>query len=129
MTLLQKKIEDKREPLFMSDEEGLAVLEVVPFSKAYELGIRAGDKIVLVNNKIINSEADIYGIIKESFNNITLKVRDKAGQIREFSFKHERNRRLGVVLVPKFVDMDKVVSFEADKFSKVLKDIKDKNNK
>ncbi|MBE6049227.1 MAG: PDZ domain-containing protein [Clostridium sp.] len=129
MNLLQRKIEEKREPLFTSNEEGLAVLEVIPFSKAYELGIRPGDKFISVNNKVINNEADIYGIIKESFNKIDLKVKDRFGEIKEYSFRHERNKRLGVVLVPRFVDMDKVVSFEADKFSKVLKDIKEKNNK
>lgn len=128
MNLLQRKIEEKREPIFSSDEEGLAVLEVVPFSKAYELGIRPGDKFLLVNNQVINNEADIYGIIKESFNKIDLKVKNRSGEIKEYSFKHEKNKRLGVVLVPRFVDMDKVVSFEADKFSKVLNDIKDKNN-
>ncbi|MBD7911111.1 MULTISPECIES: PDZ domain-containing protein [Clostridium] len=129
MLVIQRKIEEKRIPLFVSDESGIAILDVVPFSKAHEIGLKAGDRIVSVNDKVIDTEADIYSIIKESLNCLNLKIKDKAGEIKEFSLKQENNRRLGVVLVPKFVDVGKIVSFDNDKFSEVLKNIKDKNKK
>jgi hypothetical protein len=129
MLLLQRKIEEKRVPLFVSSEDGVAILDVVPYSKAHEIGLKAGDRIVSVNDKPINNEADIYTIIKESLNNLNLKIKNRAGEIKEFSLKQENNKRLGVVLVPKFVDMGKIVSFDNDKFSEVLKNIKDKNKK
>ncbi|MDS0526223.1 PDZ domain-containing protein [Clostridium sp. SHJSY1] len=127
--ILQRKIEEKRTPLFCSNEDGIAILDVVPYSKAYEIGLKAGDRIMSVNDKAINNEGDIYTIIKESLNNLNLKIKNKTGEIKEFSLKQENNKRLGLVLVPKFVDMGKIVSFENDKFSEVLKNIKDKNKK
>lgn len=129
MLMLQRKIEEKRTPLFVSNEDGVSILDVVPYSRAYELGLKAGDRIMSVNNKTINNEGDIYTIIKESLNNLNLKIKNKSGEIKEFSLKQENNKRLGIVLVPKFVDMGKIVSFENDKFSEVLKNIKDKNKK
>ena len=45
MLLIQRKIEDKRKPIFISDDEGVVILEVVPYSIAYDLGLREGDKI------------------------------------------------------------------------------------
>jgi len=128
MLLIQRKIEDARIPLFSSGEDGLAILEVVPYSKAYEIGLRPGDKIVTVNDKSINTEADIYIIVKESLNNINMKVKDRKGSIKEFSLKQYNEKRLGVVLVPRVVDIEKVVSFENKDFSEVLKDVKHKND-
>jgi len=130
MLLIQRKIEESRSPLFASGEDGLAILEVVPYSKAYELGLKPGDKIVSVNDKLISQEADIYIIVKESLNNLNMKVKDRKGSIKEFSLKQYNEKRLGVVLVPRIVDMGKVVSFENKNFSEVLKDAKhNKDNK
>ena len=128
MLLIQRKIEEKRTPLFASGEDGLAILEVVPYSKAYEIGLRPGDKIVTVNDKLINTEADIYIIVKESLNNINMKIKDRKGSIKEFSLKQSNEERLGIVLVPRVVDVEKVVSFENKDFSEVLKDVKHKND-
>lgn len=129
MLLLQRKIEDKRRPLFVSDEEGIVILDVVPYSTAYNLGLREGDKISLVNGKKINTEADIYSIAKENFNSLEFEVIDKQQNKRNVKFKYVNNTRLGVVLVPRFVDMKKVISFENNEFSKVLDNIKKKNEK
>lgn len=126
MLYIQRQIENKRKAIFTSDETGVAVLDVVPYSIAYELGIREGDKISLVNGKRINNEADIYLIAKENFNALELKVIDRSKKEKNIKFKYANNTRLGVVLVPRFVDMDKVVSFESDKFSDVLDNIKNK---
>lgn len=124
MLLLQRKIEDMRKSLFMSDEDGVAVLDVVPYSTAYNLGLKEGDKIATVNGKEINSEADIYAIAKENFNSLEFEVIDRKKNKKNIKFRYENNTRLGLVLVPRFVDMKRVVSFEEDKFSKVLDDVK-----
>lgn len=130
MLLIQRKIEENRSPLFSSGEDGLAILEVVPYSKAYEIGLKPGDKILSINDKEINQEADIYTIVKENLNNLNMKIKDRKGNIKEFSLKQENNKRLGVVLVPRTVDIEKVVSFESKNFSQVLKDVKhNKDNK
>lgn len=129
MLIIQRKLEDKREAMYVSDEDGVVILDVVPFSSAYDLGLREGDKISLVNGKLINTEADIYAIAKENFNSLEFEVLDKNKNTRKIKFKYKNNTRLGLVLVPRFVDMKKVVSFEGDKFSEVLENMKRKNRK
>ena len=129
MLIIQKKIEEKREPKFVSDEDGVVILDVVPYSTAYDLGLREGDKISLVNGQLINTEADIYTIAKENFNSLEFEVLDRNKNNRNIKFKYKNNTRLGLVLVPRFVDMKKVVSFEGDKFSEVLENMKRKNRR
>jgi len=129
MLIIQRKIEEKREPIFLSDEDGVMILDVVPYSIAYDLGLREGDKISLVNGQPINTEADIYSIAKENLNTLEFKVIDSKKEIKNIKFKYANNTRLGMVLVPRFVDMKKVISFEGDKFSEVLENMKRKNTK
>lgn len=128
MLLIQKKLEEKGEPLFISDERGISILEVVPYSKAYEAGMRAGDKIVTVNNSKIEDVKEIYKLVRESLYDITFEIRNKSGQIKSVIFKHDNNKQLGAVLVPKAVETDKVVSFENRNFSEVLEKIKENRN-
>lgn len=129
MLIIQRKIEEKREPRFVSDEDGVVILDVVPYSTAYDLGLREGDKISSVNGQLINTEADIYTIAKESFNSLEFEVLDRNKNNKNIKFKYKNNTRLGLVLVPRFVDMKKVVSFEDDKFSEVLENMKRKNRR
>lgn len=129
MLIIQRKIEEKREPRFVSDEDGVVILDVVPYSIAYDLGLREGDKISSVNGQLINTEADIYTIAKESFNSLEFEVLDRNKNNKNIKFKYKNNTRLGLVLVPRFVDMKKVVSFEDDKFSEVLENMKRKNRR
>lgn len=129
MLIVQRKIEEKREPRFVSDEDGVVILDVVPYSTAYDLGLREGDKISSVNGQLINTEADIYTIAKESFNSLEFEVLDRNKNNKNIKFKYKNNTRLGLVLVPRFVDMKKVVSFEDDKFSEVLENMKRKNRR
>lgn len=129
---LQRKIEDKRKPIFVSGKDGISILDVVPYSMASDLGIKAGDKILTINNKEINTEGDIYSIVKENLNNLTLKIKDKTGVIKELSVRHENNKRLGIVLVPRVVNSNSVVSFENRNLGEVIDKIKEnreKNNK
>ena len=129
MLIIQRKIEEKREPRFVSDEDGVVILDVVPYSIAYDLGLREGDKISSVNGQLINTEADIYTIAKESFNSLEFEVLDRNKNNKNIKFKYKNNTRLGLVLVPRFVDMKKVVSFEGDKFSEALENMKRKNRR
>ncbi|MDD6794114.1 MAG: signal protein PDZ [Clostridiaceae bacterium] len=128
MLYLQRKAEDNREPMFVSNEDGLAILEVIPFSQAYNLGLKPGDKISLVNGKIINKENEIYDIAKENYNKIVLTILDSHGDKKEYSYNHQPNSRLGIVLVPKVVDMERVISFEDKKFSDILDEAKNKKD-
>ena len=56
----ETNVEKKGECLYVSDDEGIMVLEVTPNSPAYEVGIKRGDKIIEINGQNIQSEVDIF---------------------------------------------------------------------
>lgn len=129
MLTIQRKNEEKREPKFVSDEEGLIILEIASDSEISKLGLRNGNKIISINNKSINSEAEIYSILKESLYNVVLKVKDSSGAIRDINFKHDKNKRVGMLLVPKSVNEEDILSINEDSFENILDNIKNKANK
>lgn len=128
MLKIQIKSEKKREPKFVSDEEGLIVLEVSPNSQVKEFGINIESKLLSINNKNINSEAEAYSIIKENLNNIVLKVKDSKGIIKDIKFRHNKNTRLGMLLVPRSVDKEEIVPLEDNSFKSVFDTIRNSEN-
>lgn len=128
MLAIQRKNEEKREPKFVSDEEGLMILEIASDSEISKLGLKNGNKIISINNKSINSEAEIYSILKESLYNVELKVKDLSGAIRDVNFKHDKNKRIGMLLVPKSVNKEDILSINEDSFENILDNIKNKAN-
>jgi len=124
MLKLQIKSEEKRSPKFVSDEEGLVILEISTDSKVNDFGIDVENKILLINNKTINSEAEAYSIIKENLYNVVLKVKDSKGRIKDIEFRHTRNARLGMLLVPRSVDKEDVIPVDDSSFKSVLSSLK-----
>ena len=55
MLKLQTKGEEKREPKFVSDEEGLIILEISPNSQVKEFGVNIESKLLSINNKNIRT--------------------------------------------------------------------------
>ncbi|MEQ8155107.1 MAG: PDZ domain-containing protein [Clostridiaceae bacterium] len=96
-------IEERSSPIYISDEHGMCVLEVYPGSKASELGIRSGDKILEVNRKTIENEVDIYKLIKESCSDVNLKVKKMNGAIEDLTLTLDGRREIGLVVVPKII--------------------------
>lgn len=130
MLKLQIKGEVKREPKFVSDEEGLMILEISPDSKVKEFGVMVENKLLAINNKNINSEAEAYSIIKENLNNTVLKIKDSQGIIKDIKFRHNRNTRLGMLLVPRSVEKDEIVQLKDNSFKSIFDKIKkSRNNK
>ena len=128
MLNIQMKSEAKREPKFISDEEGLIILEIASDSEIREFGLKNGAKLLSINNKSINSEADIYSILKESLYKAVLKVKDSNGVVRDIDLKHDRNKRLGILLVPKTVDTEDILPVENNDFKGVLNSLKNKKD-
>lgn len=99
MFKLQRKDEMRRKPKFVSDENGLVVLEIGNDSKMKEFNMDVNSKIISVNNQYIECEKDIYEILKRNFHKAVIKIRDCDGVIKEVNYVHNKNR-LGVLLVP-----------------------------
>ncbi len=130
MLYIQREMETKREPKYVSDEEGIMVLEVAPESPAYRAGIKSGDKLVEINGNHISSEAALYSSIKESLNKVSIKVKDYKGNFKDIYLSRKGSERIGLVLVPRLVPKDnKIIKLENDSFKNILdKFKKDKHN-
>lgn len=128
MLKLQAKSEIKREPRFVSDQEGLMILEISPNSKAKEFGVTIENKLLSINNININSEAEAYSIIKENLNNAVLKIKDSQGIIKDIKFRHNRNTRLGMLLVPRSIEKEEIVHIKDRSFNDVFNKVKNSHD-
>lgn len=129
MLMLQLKSEERRKPKFVSDEEGLVILEISADSKVKEFGIDIESKVLSINDRSINSEGEIYSILKENLNNAMLKIKDSNGIVKDINFRHNRGSRLGILLVPRNVNKEDIVPVEDESFKNVLNTIKNSSNK
>ena len=129
MLEIQVKSEEKRKPKFLSDEEGLVILDITKDSQVRKFGIDAGSKILSINNKNINSEAESYSILKANWYNAVLKVKDSKGIVREIKFRHNKNTRLGMLLVPRNVAKEDVIPVNDNSFKTVLSKFKNSEHK
>ena len=93
MLKMQKRSEDKGKFIYVSDDIGVAVLEVAPSSPAFSVGIRTGDKILEINNKKVISEVDIFHTIKDSTVDVTIKIKKFSGEIRDYVMNYVRASR------------------------------------
>lgn len=121
----QRRNEAKGEYLYVSDDEGISILEVAPSSPAFEAGIRRGDKILAINDEIIQSETDIFKIARDSIFKLKIKIKKDAGNIVEYLVQ-PRNKRLGILLVPKVVKEEDVLGVGKDDFKKMLEELRNK---
>jgi len=129
MLKIQMKSEENRSPKFVSDEEGLVILEISADSQVKELGIDVENKLLLINNKTIDSESEAYSIMKENLYNAVLKIKDSNGIIKDIEFRHTRNTRLGMLLVPRSVEKEDVIPVDDSSFKSVLSALKSTGNK
>lgn len=125
MLKIQNKIEKSGKYLYVTDDNGVAVLEVAPNSPAFESGIRRGDKILEVNRNKVTSEVEIFRTIRENFGEISFKIKKISGEIVDLNII-PKNKRVGMLLVPRMVKADSTLSVDNDDFKKVLEEMKRK---
>lgn len=125
MIKTQNKLEQKGEYLYVTDNDGVAVLEVAPNSPAFEIGIRRGDKIVAINKQKVLSEVEVFNVAKQCAIEFPIKIKKISGEIVDLVIK-PRNKRLGILLVPKMVESKDKVSLDTNKFRKMLEEMKRK---
>lgn len=107
--------EDKGKAIFVSDEKGIAVLEVVPYSIAYNTGINPGDKIVSINEKKVCSDQEVYSLLKSSMEELKIQIIDRAKNTKELIYKYEEENSLGMILVPKEISSKKILNLNKTK--------------
>ena len=125
MLKIQNKVENNGEYIYVSDDEGISVLEVAKNAPAYECGIRRGDKIIEINNQKIISEVDIFNIVKGSFTEINFKIKKLSGEIIDLKV-FPNKKRLGILVVPRAVKKENAIKIDNDNFKKILEEMKRK---
>lgn len=119
------RVEKKGKCLYVSDDEGIMVLEVTPNSPAYEVGIKRGDKIIEINGQNIKSEGDIFKAARDSILKVPMKVKNNSGQVLEYIVQ-PRNKRLGLLLVPKMVKREDMFEIKPDDLKNIINELKSK---
>jgi hypothetical protein len=129
MLMLQHLMEMKGAPKFVSNDDGVMVLEVSPNSPAEEMGIKSGDRLLEVNNSKIVNEEEILNTVREGVNFIWFKIKQTDGKLKDVSYNRMNSvKRLGIVFVPRGLPKDStVVKFDGTKFSDILNKFKNKD--
>lgn len=122
---IQQKLENKGECLYITDENGVSVLEVVPNSQAYLCGFREGDKILEVNEKKVVSEVEVFKQFKENISEISFKVKKISGEIVDLKLLPKK-KVLGILLVPRMVEKNEKLKIDDESFKEILEEMKKK---
>ncbi|SHH58084.1 PDZ domain-containing protein [Clostridium grantii] len=128
--IFQNYKEINSKPKYTSNDDGVMVLEVVPDSPAYNMGIKSGDRLVTINDKKIKKEEDILEIIKETSSNILLKIKKATGILEEVRYSKTNGiNALGVILVPiSLPQKEGYILFEHVNKERIIDKIKNKDN-
>lgn len=126
MLRIQNILESKKQPKFVSDNEGYSILEVVKYSRSYEFGFRSGDKVLSINGENIESEKEIYKALK--IGGSLIKIISDKGVEKTIKIEQNSKDRMGILIVPKKVDVSRTIAVgqEQDAFSNILKKVKNK---
>lgn len=119
------RVEKNGKCLYVSDDEGIMILEVTPNSPAYEVGLKRGDKIIEVNGQNIKSEGEIFKAARENLFKVSLKIKNNSGQVFKYDIK-PRNKRLGLLLVPKMVKKEEMFEIRPDEIKNIINELKNK---
>lgn len=57
---------------------------------AYNSGIREGDELISINDKIFTDKSEYSKLLKEEGKEVKLKIRNKSGQLRVIILKLEK---------------------------------------
>ncbi|WP_454052919.1 PDZ domain-containing protein [Clostridium sp. Marseille-Q7071] len=129
IAVFDRKKELKGKPIYVSNDEGIMILDVAPSSLGSEMGLKSGDMILEINDiKMINDE-DIFQFMEQIPSTLWIKIKRRTGEIMEFTKNRiESGSRMGVVIVPRdFPNKKKIMKVEKS-FEEILNKIKNKKN-
>lgn len=98
--LRNKRIEDKRYPIFTSPNKGVKVLEIMPSSIADKLGIKTGDILLKINGIEINEKRDLEDIMLLNPKRLNFELFDIRTGLSTKKYNGKR-KSLGLVIVPR----------------------------
>ena len=102
MRLIENYRENKGTMKYVSDEEGITILDVMPNSPAQKQGIKSGDKILEVNDDRPDEYTMIYESINKNLADLKLKIKDKKGKIKDIRFHINNGQNtMGMILIPR----------------------------
>ncbi|ARC84042.1 putative membrane protein [Clostridium argentinense CDC 2741] len=129
IAVFDRKKELKGKPIYVSNDEGIMILDVAPSSLGSEMGLKSGDMILEINDiKMINDE-DIFQFMEQIPSTLWIKIKRRTGEIMEFTKNRiESGSRMGVVIVPRdFPNKKKIMKVEKS-FKEILNKIKNKKD-
>lgn len=117
---VEKYRENTSKPLFISDKEGICILDVIPNSRAFKCGVRSGDKIIELNGFKPFSEKEILKSISDKYLDTVLKIKNIKGEVNEYIIESKsKSIRFGIILVPvnirKRYNIDKLLQLSKEK--------------
>ena len=74
---------------------------------------------------MVKSETDIFKLAKDSIFKLKIRIKKDAGNVVEYLVQ-PRNKRLGILLVPKMVKQEDILGVGADDLKKVLEELREK---
>lgn len=116
MLMLNRKIEQKNSLKFISDENGVMVLEVCRGFEADKNGIKSGFKILDICGHKVRNEEEINSLL-ESREISNIKVMNSKHVIKDINYKHTKGMKTGMMIIP----------YRDDRFSTILNKMAEKN--
>lgn len=127
---VEKAMELKGKPKYVSCEDGVCVLDVAPNSIAKEMGLCPGDIILAVNEEKVVKDEVIFKFLEKLPENISMYVRGVNGEIKVLTTRmRDRKEKLGFVIVPREIPKQiKIKKSHGTRFSDIVKSVNKKDN-
>ena len=129
ISIFDRKKELKGKPIYVSNDEGIMILDVAPSSLGSEMGLKSGDMILEINDiKMINDD-DMFEFMDQIPSTLWIKIKRRTGEIIELTKNRiENGSRMGVVIVPRDIPNKKKIMKIEKSFEEILNKIKNKKN-
>ena len=93
--------EFSKEPIFISPEKGIKILDTLPKYPGHKAGLSSGDVIHRINDCIIESRSDLNRCIQSEEKHFTLWVEKSSGKKVKYRLTMDSSpKKLGIILVP-----------------------------
>lgn len=88
LILYSRREEEERPPLFEAGDVGMMVLAVKKGKPADAMGLKPGDRILRINNRLITEKSDLTAILAERLSFIWIEVRNREGQSETYEYSN-----------------------------------------